>query len=192
MCEFWVSYGLPWGNSAAYGDSRHIVAASVGVCGIYEPFNGVSAAEPVNDFEHLQVVYIIGKPVGAKENSISGLKPIQKPTERAKLPGRRRAIRHRINMPRNGRLRCAFPHFNIRKNISSRNARLRQTISFLCNLRGLGPAEVPVNSSAHFPSKNGSERRAPRHGIRRRESNLLKYREERPRHSAPNLLSTSR
>ena len=125
------------------------------------------------------------------DNSISGLKPIQKPAKRAKLPGRR-AIRHRINMPRNGRLRRAFPHFNIRKNISSRNARLRQTISFLCNLRGLGPAEVPVNSSAHFPSKNGSERRAPRHGIRRRESNLLKYREERPRHSAPNLLSTSR
>ena len=76
-------------------------------------------------------------------------------------------------MPRNRRLRCAFPHFNIRKNISSRNARLRQTIGFLCNLRGLGPPKIPVNSSAHFPSKNGSERRAPRHGIRRRKSNLL-------------------
>ena len=126
------------------------------------------------------------------DNSISGLKPIQKPAKRAKLPGRRRAIRHGINMPRNCRLRCAFPHFNIRKNISSRNARLRQTISFLCNLRDFSPPKVPVNSSAHFPSKNGSERRAPRHGIRRRESNLLKYREERPRHSAPNLLSTSR
>ena len=126
------------------------------------------------------------------DDNVPRLKTIQKPAKRAELPGRRRAIRHRINMPRNGRLRRTFPHFNIRKNISRRNARLRQTISFLCNLRGLGPPKIPDNSSAHFPSKNGSERRAPRHGIRRRESNLLKYREERPRHSAPNLLSTSR